>query len=142
MRKFDENHKCSRCGEKVVNGVGPSGMPAVTTILNKLPSSHAFYCDACQHDCDYHDQIGKEKADIDFLNNMKSTAFELFPVVERKHWYSWLNPMSAVDAARTSYRFSKRRALVAMAWRNYFFVKYFGGAAYREGACKKAVNHE
>lgn len=137
QEEINAEYVCPVCGEVVVNGVGPSGMPIVTTVLNKLPSSHVFYRPACQHDVDYHLQIGKKEADIIFLKNMKKAAWDLYPVVERDHWYSWFNPKKAISALGTAGDFSKRRALIAFAYRNYYAVKWCGKSAYKEGGCKE-----
>lgn len=129
-------YRCVYCFEVVANGVGPSGSPTITTILNNLPSSHVFFRSACQHDVDYHQQIGKSISDWKFLQAMKKDSFDLYPVIERDHWYSWLNPRRVGESAETFADFSKRRALIVMAYRNYIFVKVKGGKAYKEGACK------
>jgi hypothetical protein len=117
-------------------------MPKVTTILNKLPSSHVFYRSACQHDKDYHKQIGKKLADDKFLIDMKKRSWEKYPVVERKHWYSWFNPKRALSAFGTSWSFSKRRGLILAAYRNYWFVSIGkkGREAYAAGACKELLS--
>lgn len=135
LHSIDIEYICGKCGEIVANGVGPSGMPTVTTILNKLPSSSIFYRDACQHDSDYHDQIGKKLSDNLFLARMKQSVWDKYPIVERKSWYSWLNPKRLLSATGTAFSFSKRRFFIAQAWRNYLFVKYTGEKAYKDGAC-------
>lgn len=104
------DYRCHRCGEKVCNGVGPSGLPHITTILNKLPSSHLFFEDACMHDIDYHDQIGKKKADKLFLERM------YLSVKKTKYFGRWWWYLQAR--------------------RNYRFVNLFGDSAYKEGGCK------
>jgi hypothetical protein len=108
------NYYCYGCKEEVANGVGPSGLPTVTTILNKLPSSSIFYDDACQHDKDYHDQIGKKLADDFFLQSMKKSV-KSQPYISRWFWY-------------------------AQAYRNWWFVDRFGDEAYRDGACRFLTN--
>ena len=133
---INAEYRCRFCTLIVANGVGPSGLPTVTTILNKLPSSHVFYRCACQHDVDYHEQIGKVLSDTRFLIAMKNSAWLLYPVIERDHWYSWLNPKRILSTLDTSGDFTKRRALIAFAYRNYYFVKWLGKQAYKEGACK------
>ena len=140
--RVDIDYKCRYCGEKVCNGVGPSGLPFVTTILNKLPSSHVFFLPACNHDVDYHEQKDKVMADKQFLVRMKVAAFKKYPVVEREHWYSWLNPVKAIDALGAAKDFSARRALIAFAYRNYYAVKWFGDSAYKEGKCKKLPDRD
>ena len=135
QKEINAEYICNFCFEIVANGVGPSGIPHITTILNKLPSSHVFYRDACQHDKDYHEQVGKSSADDHFLNSMIESAWELYPVIEREHWYSWLNPKRTLESLDTFGDFAKRRALIAFAYRNYYFVKFCGARAYKEGAC-------
>jgi len=135
MHSIDIEYICGKCGEIVANGVGPSGMPTVTTILNKLPSSSIFYRDACQHDDDYHQQIGKVKSDKLFLARMKQSVWDKYPVVVRKSWYSWINPKKVMSSAVTFIDFSQRRFFISRAWINYWFVKTRGAKAYKEGAC-------
>jgi hypothetical protein len=140
QKEINKEYICEYCHEIVANGVGPSGLKKVTTILNTLPSSHVFYRSACQHDKDYHKQIGKKLADYRFLTDMKRRSWEKYPVVERRHWYSWFNPKKALSAVGTSWSFTKRRGLIASAYRNYYFVKFGGDSAYKEGACKKLIS--
>jgi len=109
--KIHLDYICPYCGEITANGVGPSGLKHITTILNKLPSSDVFYRAACQHDMDYHIQIGKSQADENFLINMMEAA-------KAQSWY-------------------QRGLLYSCAYRNYYAVKWFGDAAYRDGACKE-----
>ena len=131
----DINTKCERCGEKICNGVGPSGSPTITTILNKTPSGHLFFDDACQHDQDYHNQIGKKLADDRFLTNMQLRVYAKYP----KHsgrWFDWVNPMNAK-------RYSQRKYFLWRAKRMYWYVDKFGKEAYKEGACPiLALNKE
>lgn len=109
--KIHLDYICPYCGEITANGVGPSGLKHITTLLNTLPSSSVFYTSACQHDLDYHIHIGKKQADDDFLTNMKEA-------VKKQSWY-------------------KRGFLYSCAYRNYYAVKMFGDSAYRDGECKE-----
>jgi hypothetical protein len=122
------NTKCKHCGEKICNGVGPSGLPTITTILNMTPSGSLFFDDACQHDQDYHLQIGKKLADDRFLTNMELRVYANYP----KHsgrWFDWVNPVNAA-------RFSGRKYFLWRAKRMHWYVDKFGDTAYKEGACK------
>ena len=132
--KIDREYVCYDCKEIVANGVGPSGLPLTTTILNKLPSSHMFYRDACQHDMDYHRHIGKELADNAFLANMLRRVVDELPMVSSKGLGFWgrmgaKSQNIAIQAHRKFY--------VGMAYRNFWFVYEFGDEAYADGACEK-----
>ena len=128
MNEIDKEYVCECCGKVVANGVGPSGMPIVTTILNKLPSSHIFYRDACNHDMNYHRQIGKQLADAMFLTDMKLSCYRKFPE-HKSRWYDWVNP-------KNGYNFTMRNFFLLMADRNYLFVDKWGDEAYKEGICE------
>jgi len=128
MSKIDLEYVCENCGEVVANGVGPSGMPIITTILNMLPSSSIFYRDACDHDMNYHRQIGRELADNMFLTGMRLSVYRKYPEHKSK-WYDYINPANG-------YRFSMRKFFMLQADRNYVFVDKFGSSAYKEGICK------
>lgn len=121
------NTTCPICGEKVCNGVGPSGLPTITTILNKTPSGSLFFDDACQHDIDYHLQIGKVAADNAFLANMLERVERDYPE-HKGRWFDWINPLNGVN-------FSQRNYFNWRANRMYWYVDKFGDEAYKKGAC-------
>lgn len=115
------------CGEKVCNGVGPSGSPKITTILNITPSGSLFFNDACQHDIDYHVQIGRVMADNKFLHNMRARVSRTYPE-HKSRWFDWVNPLNGVN-------FSQRKYFMWRAKRMHWYVDKFGANAYKEGAC-------
>lgn len=123
----DINTKCPMCGEKVANGCGPSGSPTITTILNKTPSGSLFFNDACQHDLDYHVQIGKVMADNKFLHNMRARVNREYPE-HKSRWFDWINPMNGK-------RFAQRNYFFWRANRMHWYVDKLGDKAYKDGAC-------
>lgn len=104
---------CPYCLQDVTNGVGPSDLPEVTKLLNDLPSSHLFRKAADWHDYGYHlgySEIHRKIADEFFLADM------LAAVNESCRWYS-----------RGWYRLQ--------AYRNYWFVKKYGGNFFNYKGC-------
>lgn len=121
--------KCKYCGEKICNGVGPSGLPTITTILNKTPSGHLFFECACMHDEEYHLQIGRHLADINFLHRMRAVVHEKYPE-HKGRWFDWINP-------NNGRKFAQRNYFLWRANRMFWWVDKFGEKAYKEGACKE-----
>lgn len=129
---INAKYVCMRCGEIVANGVGPSGLPMITTILNKLHSSHIFYIDACEHDEGYHLQEGKDLVDRKFLESMKESVREEYTFVTGTGFWGKIRA-----TARNSAIQSKRSFFLGMAYRNYWFVRGKASRqAYKDGACE------
>jgi hypothetical protein len=91
----------------------------VTMILNKFPSAKVFYEECCQHDMDFHHQIGFEKSNKKFLKGMRKKSWKLDCNYFKKLWfYSFCNVI-------------------------YWFVAgKKGREAYRKGACPVLMNKE
>ncbi len=107
---------CPICGKYFLpNGVGPSDIPQLTTVLNNLPSSHILRYGANFHDFAYHmgGLWGSRKQADDLMldkNREKIKSLNL----------GWI----------------KSSFLYTMNWRNYLAVRTFGAKFWNEKGCK------
>jgi hypothetical protein len=104
---------CPICGKNVTNGVGPSDMPEMTKFLNSLPSSYMFHNAADWHDYGYHlggTEADRKSADEFFYNCMMHE-------IKSSPWY-----------LRAWYKIQ--------AYRNYIFVRKFGGKFFNFKGCR------
>jgi hypothetical protein len=106
---------CPICGKYFrPNGVGPSDIPELTTVLDNLPSSILLRYGSNFHDWAYH--LGPAwgtREDADFLMYAKNEAI----ITEKGNWWNrWL------------YRIANKR--------NYMAVREFGWKFWNENWCK------
>ena len=109
---------CPYCLKDVTNGIGPSDLPEVTTLLNNLPSSHIFRKAADWHDYLYHigySEFHRRAADEYFYNLMFRA------VDENCRWY-----------LRGWYRLQAKR--------NFWFVSKFGESFFNYAGCSGATS--
>ena len=117
---------CPHCKKFIrANGVGPDDFPALTSMLNKLPSSHVLKYGANFHDIYYH--LGTNIVKSGYISAYDAQAIADLLMFEK----------NKLNIKRVC-KFYSRPFYYAMNYRNYLFVRIFGHRFFGDKNCKKA----
>jgi len=105
---------CPICGKYFQpNGIGPMSIPKISTMLDKLPSSHLLRYGANFHDWYFH--LGENWGTQEEADNMMFDLNEIKIREKCKWWNAWY------------YRVMNKR--------NYYFVREFGHNFWGKDGC-------
>jgi len=115
---------CPHCKKQIrANGVGPDDFPALTSMLNKLPSSHILKYGANFHDIYYH--LGTNVLKTGFIS-AKDAQRRADKIMFRKNQ----------DHIKKTCKVWARPFYYSMNYRNYLFVKMFGHRFFGDKNCE------